>query len=225
MGYHSSKIAAYTWNPSKLSTLESRKSFGKYQKSFMVKVPWGNRLDSNWYFAYKAELEDSIANSQYGPLPNLNSNEVVMICIGEGYNYNDNAWDHGWGGLAGKIAVPQSNSMLSALPIVGSRNGYLTVLCLRAFNDANINGIDTPYPKIIKAGIVGEAKVNNVYRNLVSQDFRIENKFSIILSRTDLAAGPTIIRRYEDRFELAAVNTSHTNWYCGYHYIVIQNYE
>lgn len=215
----------YSWDPAKLTTLESRASFGRYMGSIRVNAPYGDSLDKDYYtFVTLDQLQDNISKTAYGELTALNEPDAILMAFGEGYNYGSSDPNASLQRNTWKYFDPGVKSVHQFKPSSGSSGGYVSFLLLRAFNDADINGVNAPYPRIIRAGKIGNIQTPQVItRNKSTQDFTDTNKFTLVLTNKSVIWYPMSVVRSVDRFTVYRTNTSSLgDTECNY--CIFQNY-
>ncbi len=215
----------YSWDPAKLTTLESRASFGRYMGSIRVNAPYGDWVDrDNYTFVTLDQLQDNISKTAYGELTALNEPDAILMAFGEGYNYGSSGPSASLSRNGWKYFNPGVKSIHQVKPSSGSSGGYVSFLLLRAFNDADINGVDAPYPRIIRAGKIGNIQTPQVItRNKSTQDFTDTNKFTLVLTNKSVLWYPMSVVRSVDRFTVYRTNTNSLGG-TEFSYCIFQNY-
>lgn len=138
------KMGALTWDPALLTTRDSRRQFGKYQKSFVrtidkdgfttTKVTWG-------------EISDSIANTDYGVPSDSNSADIVVL-----------VQTHERADIC-NILFLSGGFLITPLTYdaTGGQSNYnspVSILVLRASEMLDTHPEWVPYPRVIKANRV-----------------------------------------------------------------------
>lgn len=140
------KMGAITWDPAQLTTRESRKQFGKYQKSFTktVKNNDADTMSVNW-----SDISDTIADADYGiPATLIGSDLVILIQPHSRADICNTLFNTV--GVKEFYIRPLSYNASGATVIY---DALVSVLVLRKSEMLNTYPSWIPYPRIIKAGV------------------------------------------------------------------------
>lgn len=138
------EMSAITWDSALLTTRETRRQFGKYQKSFVKTV---NAADANTIKVNWASLSDQISDVDYGVPTSFSSSDLVILV--QLHNRADVC----------NIQFNTTNTLefsirtlvYSATGVQETYNGLVSILVVRKSEQLNTYPEWIPYPRIFKA--------------------------------------------------------------------------